>query len=102
LFEVRDPLLAVIDCDMAMWMSIASGEHGSVSFLWRIAVLRDDTCTILQQSWPPIFGTDWMTARVHSTGFKGPSAIGGTFAERTLLCVLIGIVRNRVFVDRMT
>ena len=65
---------------MAMWMSIASGKHGGISLLWRIAVWGNDNGTILQQGWPPILGIDWMTTRIHSTGFKGPSAIGGTLA----------------------
>lgn len=80
MFEVRDPLLPVVDRDMAIRMGVASGEHGHVSFLRRIAVGRDDNRAILQQSWPPILRVDWMTTRINSTGFKGPSAIGSTLA----------------------
>jgi hypothetical protein len=73
-------MLAVIDRDMAMWTSIASGRHSGISFLGRIAVWGNDNGTILQQGWTPVFRIDWMTTCIHSTGFKGPSAIGGTLA----------------------
>jgi hypothetical protein len=63
-----------------MWMRIASREHSGISFLGRIAIWANDNGTILQQGWPPVFGIDWMTICIHSTGFKGPSAIGGTLA----------------------
>lgn len=101
LHEIRNPLLTVVDRDMARRMSAASSEHGHISSLWRIAVGRDDNRPILQQSWTPVLRVDWMTTRIHPTGFKCFSAIGCTLLKRTILCMLIGVVGNGVFVDWM-